>query len=297
MSGYKPWPPKPKPKPGEGISLLVPFRTDMAHRGDLWAWLHRYWNCRLPGVEIVIGHDKKAERKFFKKPFSKTSAVNDAFQRSHGDVIVILDADAYIDEAVVAHCAGRIRSAVAAGGRMWFVPYRRIYRLTRAATRRVLRSKPCDPYRFPSPPAPEDTEGQEGSMYGHRYGALIQVMPREAFEIVGGMDCRFRGWGGEDVSFLRALDTLYTKHKNTPNDVLHLWHPIKKAGDWLSPQGAWWETRVWNGQKKPQANDKLAVKYWHATFNPEKMRKLVNEGLCACRPWYKKILGCHHKKR
>jgi predicted glycosyltransferase involved in capsule biosynthesis len=95
-------------------------------------------------------------------------------------------------------------------------------------------------------------------------------MPREAFELVGCMDKRFRGWGGEDVSFLRSLDTLYTPHKNTPADVLHLWHP--------RPGGQDWSKRMWEGQKKPRANEWLASQYNRATGKPEQMRRLVDEG-------------------
>jgi hypothetical protein len=43
----------------------------------------------------------------------------------------------------------------------------------------------------------------------HRYGVLIQILPREAIEIIGGWDERFRGWGGEDHATVRATDTLY----------------------------------------------------------------------------------------
>jgi hypothetical protein len=162
---------------------------------------------------------------------------------------------------------------------MWFVPYHYIYRLTPKATRRVLHSDPCHPHRFPTPPDPCDVEDTTGSGHGHRYGAMITIMPREAFEAVGGMDERFRGWGGEDVSFLRALDTLWVKHKNTPNDVLHLWHPKFHIGD-AEPENATesWKTRIWDGQEHARTNDWLSMQYDSATNKRKNMRALVQAG-------------------
>jgi hypothetical protein len=97
---------------------------------------------------------------------------------------------------------------------------------------------------------------------------MIQIMPKEAFYLVGGMDPRFAGWGAEDVAMMRAVDTLYHPHKTTSNDVLHLWHP---------KIGASHDTRMWEGQSGPHANDRLANRYNKATGDPQVMRALTNE--------------------
>lgn len=266
----------------EQISILVPFRADNHYRSELWEWLREYWEAEIPEAEVIIGHDHKAGRR---KPFSKTAAVNNAFRRSHGDIIVILDADAYLDAEVVEHCARRLRKARRHGAQTWFVPYRNMYRLTEEATEEVIESDPENPLRFPSPPDDDDIDGQQGSWgpgKANKYGALIQIMPREAFLTVGCIDPRFRGWGGEDVSFLRALDTLWGRHKNTPNDVLHLWHPkIHTSG--YDPTNQYL-TRVWNGQRAPGSNNFLATQYHLATWKPERMRKLVDAGCASAAP-------------
>lgn len=244
------------------ISLLVPFRAEDAHRSELWRWLRSYWGYEMRGAEIVMGRNRD-------RPFCKTCAVNDAARRARGDTFVILDADCFIDGSVIQRCADRINQSERAGHPLWFVPYRHIFRLTSAATERVLDSNPRDPLRFPSPPAAVDVESTLGSGFGHRFGALIQVMSRRAFDTVGGMDPRFRGWGGEDIAFVRALDTLYGPHKTSNNDVLHLWHA--KIGENF-------KDRKWVGQRLPQANDKLASRYGAATGKPVIMRALVDAG-------------------
>ena len=109
-----------------------------------------------------------------------------------------------------------------------------------------------------------------GTLHAHWFGALIQVMPREAFEVVGGMDERFDGgWGGEDVSFLHALDTLYGKHKTMPNGVIHLWHPSI---------GSSIRDRQWAGQGGSDANSVICQRYGSAAGDVAKMRELVEEG-------------------
>lgn len=247
---------------GEGISLLVPFRDDDGTRTPAYSWLIRYWRAQLPGAQIVTGTDDGI-------PFSKTIAFNNARSKATGDIIALIDADCYLDWKVLLRCARDIRRERRKGRRLWFIPYRHFYRLTELATAHVLASDPSHPLMFPEPPALGDIDNDiEKSSHGHWWGALVQVMPAEAFDLVGGTDPRFKGWGGEDVAFMRALDTLWCKHKTTPNDVLHLWHPIIHAKHQL---------KLWTGQLSSDENTELANRYYSAFGDPRRMRRLVNE--------------------
>jgi hypothetical protein len=186
---------------------------------------------------------------------------------------VLLDNDAYLDWKVIQHCADRIRAQRRAHVRSWFVPYNHLYRLTRRATRLVLESEPCNPYRFSSPPPPCDVDGRDGSGPLHIFGAMCQIMPREAFITVGGLDPRFRGWGAEDSAFTQALDTLWGPRHNTPNDILHMWHP-----SFMSGSGPTWTVKMWANQSGPGVNNPLAGRYQKAYGKPAVMRALVDEG-------------------
>ncbi len=257
---------------GHGISILIPFHCNnkLDQRFLNFTWLYRYWREQLPGAEIIIGVDHEVHKD---KPFSKSCAVNDAFKKSHGDIIVIADADGYIDVRNVLYCAKEIRWARKRGRRLWFIPYRLFFRLNKKGSEKILNSSPCHPYKFSTPPPEcylqgmERFHGTSGSGCGHWYGALIQIMPREAFEIVGGWDWRFRGWGGEDHAAMRAMDTLYWPHKTLPSQVLHLWHEtlfVDKT-----------KNRRWENQEK--SNDPLSHRYYYSQGNVARMRKLVNE--------------------
>lgn len=262
---------------GRGISILVPFHCsdENNQRAENWRWLRKYWKCHLPGAQIVEGEDWHAF--LHDAPFSKSAAVNNAAKKATGDIFVIVDADGYIEADAVLEAAKRIREARKRGHRLWFVPYRWFYRLTEECSRKLLDSSPCHPLKFSTPPHKHCIQSTEGSQHGHWYGAGIQIVPREAFDEVGGWDERFRGWGGEDHAAMRATDTLYWRHKTLPVQFLHVWHPM------ISPEGTSnellsWRVRVWEGQTASGANDVLSGKYYGAQGDPERMRKLVDEG-------------------
>lgn len=244
------------------ISLLIPFQTDDPQRRRVFKWLLKYWQHELPDAEIIIGHSRS------NRPFSKTEALNNAADKATGKVLVILDADAYIDGAIIERCADRILEEL--DNHLWYVPYRKLWRLTEEVTEQIVSGDPEDPFRIPDPPPLEWIDGDwQLHTYGHRYGAMLMIIPRQALEVLGCFDERFRGWGGEDVAMLRALDTLYGKHKTTNNSIFHLWHP--KIGQNF-------RNRAWKGQDRTQPNQKLAHKYHQATRRPHAMRRLVDEG-------------------
>ena len=249
------------------ISLLIPFTTKNAERKAEFEWLLKYWKHELPDAEIIVGESHS-------RVFCKGEALNHAVRKSTGKVLVVLDADAYISGRVIERCTNRILEEMQ--DHLWYVPYRHLYRLKWEASKKIIASDPEHPLRLSSPPPLEDVENGKQSNYGHRYGAMVMIFPREALDAVGGcFDERFKGWGGEDVALLRALDTLYGKHKTVNTDIIHLWHPV--IGDS-------YKTRVWKGQKGSQPNANLAMAYHRATRKPEQMRTLVEAG---CK--YKKV--------
>lgn len=274
---------------GCGISLLVPVYIGQHHdrRAQNWNWLKKYWEHHLPGAEIVIGADKEAAK--HNLPFSKSVAVNDAACRANGDVFVIIDADAYPSPETILRAAREIRLARILGYKLWLIPYRRLFRLTEKAATRVLKSDPKDPHRFSSPPPDKDFvstasfPGASAARKAHWYGAMLQIMPREAFELVGGWDPRFRGWGGEDYAAMAAMDTLYSPHKTLPDQILHLWHPVtgfEKAED------AAGKRRYWENQTG--TNSILSSRYYQANRHPRRMRELLDE--------FKDEVKCHRHK-
>lgn len=238
------------------VSLLVPLRDDGEHRGRVWEWLSRYWKSNLPGVEIVVGEDDGF-------PFSKASAVNDAASRAQGDVFVILDADAYFSARQIIGCAEAIRASESAGRPLWFMPYRHVHKVSKVTTLELLQTNPERPYRIPSIASYDEVMED-----CYRHGGMAQIMSRTAFLTAGGMDPRFRGWGGEDGALQTALNTLYTPYRFVALDAMHLWHEAP---------GTDHKTRVWVGQTKGGANLDLYARYAAAHMQPDLMWSIIDE--------------------
>ncbi len=244
------------------ISLLIPFSSGSQIRDRTFRWLLRYWKYQLPDAEVVIGRSHS-------RIFCKGRALNNAARKATGKVLVVLDADTYMPGQVIETCSNRILEEL--DNHLWYVPYRHLYRLNKRVTEQILASDPAAPFYYLHSPLAIDVDDSnlDRSGYGHRFGAMITIFPRQALDVLGCFDERFKGWGGEDVAFLRALDTLYGLHKTTNNDVYHLWHPFI---------GSDFRTRMWKGQSGGGANAKLSIAYKRATGNPSMMRKLVDEG-------------------
>jgi hypothetical protein len=240
------------------VSLLIPFSTNDPSRKANFEWLLEYWNKELPDAEIVIGKCRS-------EIFCKAEALNDAARRSKGKVLVILDADAYLEGQIISDCADKIIENV--HNNLWFVPYRRLYRLTKEASKLITDSDPKNPFRIPTPVADSNIENAGNAIsYGHRYGAMLMMFHKRAYRKIGGFDERFKGWGGEDVCLLRALDTLYGKHKTTDSNIYHLWHPFI---------GANYEQRRWDGQPSGGSNWTISKEYSKAFKNPAMMKELL----------------------
>ncbi len=257
------------------VSIIVPFRDNGEHRTRVWHWLKRYYAENMPSVEIVVGTEEGV-------PFSKSVAVNRAAKRARGKIFAILDADALMDAEKLQEVCEELILDRRLGRKTWTMPYERIFYLSRDFTEKLI-SQPATtwPHNFPSPPPTDWLEGDNCPLYGHPFGAMAMVMPREAFFAVGGMDPRFRGWGGEDVSFLHTLDTLWGLHTVADNDILHMWHerPGKTAA-----------TRKWVGQPEfGPINSYLAHRYSLANGEPAWMWGLTDEHRDL--PWWRKFFG------
>jgi hypothetical protein len=232
------------------LSLLVPFRDD-GTRGEITAWMLARWHARLPGAEIIVASDDGHD------PFCKAMAVNRAAAQATGDVLGILDSDIWLRTK---HMEEAVR-AVASGKVPWLIPAKEVIRLTPAFTQRVLAMDPAAD--FP-PVLPEDIERRSRAV------GLLHLFPRAGFDRVGGMDERYRGWGGEDCAWTAALDTLWGKHATGGHTLLHLWHP-RARGVSGKP--------IWIGQTG--RNTDLNRSYRRARGNPRVMAALCAEARAA----------------
>lgn len=213
------------------VSIIMPFGGACEFRTRNRDFVAERYRRLHPTWQLIEGHSPD--------PWRKGVAAADAVAQSTGEVLVIADADSFIDPDVLEEAAELAPEVP------WVVPHTRVFRLNRSATQQnmngVARRAPVvrRPYLGPA-------------------GGGIVALTREAWDAVHGIDVRFVDWGGEDVSFARALDTLVGPHVRLTGDLFHLWHPP------AAPRG-----------RGSLATEALANQYRSAINIPRRMRALV----------------------
>lgn len=225
------------------VSLLVPWRAGDPWRERVWRWLEAAWRAELPDVEICTGDDDK-------EPFSRAAALNSAADKASGDILVVLDADTWLEPAGLREAVAQIRA-----GRRWVPKARKVFlgqddterlvgRPWRGFPTKMLERSGSDRFTIPAP----------------------VVVARSAWVTVNGFDERFRGWGCEDNAFILALKTLAPDTAQGEGTAVHLWHPNKIIDGW----------QVWSGQRTARPGLAHLRLYHRAYRRPDSMVRLVS---------------------
>lgn len=191
------------------VSVLIPYRPDV---GSARERLAEFTIARLRDylpvkTQVVVIDDYREHGDLF----NHGQAINRAAEIATGDVLLIADADTTFGQPA------EILTALHATGedRLWRLPQRYV-QLSKDATLRVLAGQSLTSLN----------EDDDFEWVGDRisWSGLV-VVPREAFERVGGADERYVGHGADDVAFGLALETLYGPHERFEGTAVHLWHP------------------------------------------------------------------------
>jgi glycosyltransferase involved in cell wall biosynthesis len=226
-----------------GASVVVPVGGDE----DEWRRLARTWVVDRyatlhPDWELIEG--------CCARPWSKGAALADGVNRATGDILVLADADSYVPVDTLERAVG----IVEADPRKWVVPHGNVYRLKQDETLRVY----------------DGAEAQRRQVVRPRYTGLpgggIVVLSREVWDEVGGVDPRFQGWGGEDLTFGWVLCVLVGWYERLGANLFHLWHPHPAPDLRGSPDS---EALV--------AVYKAAWKVWKRTGDAGPMRALIDD--------------------
>lgn len=221
------------------FSLLVPRKPDNGVRDYHWSLVKKRYQKLMPQVEICTGFDRS-------ELFCRSRALNKAARKATGDIFIVCDADVIFNPNLLEKILSVIHL------HPWIIPFTRAIFLSKAATKRYIKKG------LPAKVGIKKEEDIERSYFGK--GQLINVMKRECFEAVHGLDERFRGWGLEDFAFRLALDTIVGQHFIMDGDVYHLWHPRAKRNHRHAPK-----------------NKSLYLRYLKAADDVMEMKKLISE--------------------
>lgn len=169
-------------------------------------------------------------------PFNKAKACNAGWALARSHVIAFVDADTYVNPAVVAAAIRRIERTDEV-----IRPFGALVELTKEERDVFLSSG-----ELPATESPEVSDIRGHEVIPATGGNVI--LSRNRYLRAGGMDESFLGWGGEDDAFSTALrrsgSTLLTVRKEV---AYHLWHPRSEADRYAHPnytqnarRAAWW---------------------------------------------------------
>jgi hypothetical protein len=224
------------------ISVLIPFKSDEGGVRDLnFYHVKKRYEILMPELELVIGEDDS-------RPFNRAKARNRAAAKATGDLYIMADADVFFGTRLID------KILAIAPLHPWIVPFSRGYKLTADGAGKAIQTGELK--------LPTNLKNTDIAENFTSLGALMNVVSRQAFETVGGMDERFLGWGSEDEAFAIALDTIAGKHFRMNETIFHLWHPPAE-----------------HYHQYTQYNETLKNRYYEARDNVNAMTQLISESV------------------
>ncbi len=238
------------------FSALIADKPSDFYRIKNLAIAKKRWQEKMPDVELVIVTNND-------EPFNKAKAFNQAAKQATGDYFILADADIMFGTKLID------RMATFAQEHDWIIPWRTCYELSKEYSARFYDN---ETFVLPKMITVEDLYPQTVVIRNHSItnqyvnlyetdGAYINVISREAFEEIKGLDERFIGWGCEDLALAAALNTLVGQPYRMNERIFHLYHDRK--------------TGVANPRYK--ANEELWFRYKEALGDVTKMRSIIDE--------------------
>ena len=209
------------------ISIIMAYMdgNNSFRRRNLFAVLDRL-SILFMDTEIVVaeqnrssvserldtyGHNLRRIQVDLDKRFHKTKLLNAAVEATTEDIIVMVDADSYLDG--IAADSLMIGSEMLINGKAGLVyPFDNVDYLTEGQTRRLLSGEEVN------------SKFCYHGVHIQRQTGLCNMFTRNAWNSVRGFDEDFVEWGAEDDAFAFKLKRKVGPIVRLPGRVYHLWH-------------------------------------------------------------------------
>lgn len=190
------------------LSIVIPFRSEDPFNNFILGVVTGMWRSNFPEAEIIISNDYPFEEKF-----NLARAINNGVKESIGKLLIIPDADCWIDGPEVERALEMLPDLG------FILPFGETYFLTSMGTFKFLLNRDI---------VENGIEYVEPTREGGRIHAFrrITMVTRKLFDEVGGYNEEFVGWGWEDSEFDWKISQKIGKLPYIEDGtVYHFWHP------------------------------------------------------------------------
>lgn len=197
------------------LSIIIPYRkSDSKVRERNFEFVVKRFEEQFKHMnhEIIIGEQTQNE-----KWYCRSNCINNGVRQSSGDVLLISDADILIDfDSIIESLQYP----------PFVIPFGRCINMNKKVSEKILNGEHVSIEEMEKKPDIVRDIRPGTSMWGDKLAGGIQLIDRELFDKVGGMDERFIGWGWEDSHFCWKIMAELGDYKILTNrKVYHLWHP------------------------------------------------------------------------
>lgn len=232
-----------------GLGIVIAYKADNGLRTRHAKWTVARYKKILPDADIVLSEDPNVDNKDW-FGFCKGKWINRGVERVRGDMLLVTDIDIVLP---IENIVGAIEEAKT---KAFVTPYNVLYKLSFKESARLLDKEPM--CKVPS----IVTDRTHKVVLREMHPQGVCMLTRKNFELAGGYDERFVGWGSEDSAFHKAVMTMCDGGMLQFDGVAyHFKHPIVK-----------------NRQKLRDQNVGVFLEeYRQAYGDKEKMIKLIEE--------------------
>ena len=198
-------------------AIILPFNGDK-ERWEQAEYVERYYRSAFPEIEVLYGWDESPV-------WCKGKAIANGLLKTNANKLIIIDADVIIPKEAIKE---GLKSD-------WVIPFNKVINLTESATNRVI-ADDLSPFDVE---VVEKSDDVEKLRRWFDWAGGVWIIDRGIYELSGGVDMRYTGWGGEDESFVRAVNILYEPTKLLPYTIYHLWHPCHVTRQLYKTRNNW----------------------------------------------------------
>lgn len=234
------------------VIIAVPRRDDNGWRDDLWRHCRSYWESKFPWWDIYQGYHYADEG-----PFNRSIGVNRAVRfgsEQDWDVALIIDSDVIPDDVAVAAAVDVANKTGAA---------------TLSHTARLMLNQKATTAWLNNDIDKTSIKNRHLENIFYDSVSCCLAIPRQLWDLTGGFDERFRGWGYEDSAFAIACETIQ-QHPvlRVESELVHLWHPVETGNSMTGPKTP-------EAAKLMQDNSKLLHEYKLAHMKIDRLKEVI----------------------